>query len=117
MARLAIVLAAAGLAATLSAGAIAQQAEQRRTPVPQVDDVRPVEPYRDTRRFRDERREEGTFVLRIFNEQLFLLDTETGCMWSRETRWPFDWKHEFPRGGNGECDRRLSEARTAVGVK
>ncbi|MCB2088389.1 MAG: hypothetical protein R3E18_06150 [Sphingomonadaceae bacterium] len=81
---------------------------------------RPVEGVRGVERgplYRGERgaRDEGRFILRDHDGTLYLLDTETGCAWSRASgNFGVNWYYEGPRGGGSDCDAILRNARRSV---
>ncbi|MFZ1741737.1 MAG: hypothetical protein WAT93_02725 [Pontixanthobacter sp.] len=96
------------IAASLMMIAASASAQQR--PVDQVPQVREVPRYGE----RGPPREEGPFVLRTFEGKLFMIDQETGCMWSRSSsNFGIDWYYEGPREGFADCQKRLKSVRTS----
>ncbi|MCP5383910.1 MAG: hypothetical protein H6920_04165 [Sphingomonadaceae bacterium] len=92
-------------------GALAAPVAAQQRPAPQVRNVEQVPQYRDDYRGRPE----GRFVLRVFDGKLFLLDTESGCMWSRISgNFGTEWYYEGPRGTYGDCEKFLQSARRSA---
>ena len=88
---------------------------------------RPVEDARDARDVRQAphdrgdryERPDGRFVLRVYNETLYLLDTESGCLWSRNSSsFGVEWYYEGPRGTASDCaDMLVAARRVAAGAR
>jgi len=95
--------------------ALAQQRDPFNGP-PRAEDRRDERPERRGTEFSYR----GDFVLTHEGNQLLMLDSKSGCVWSRTAADPnvsFSktyWTHEFPRNLEQGCQARLDSALTTA---